>query len=91
MCIEAIIDIAQHVVARERWGVPGSSAEAVRYLVQHGLLNTTQEPSLVQMVKFRNRIVHLYLEVDDAEINRILQENLDDIKAFVRSVVNKYL
>lgn len=42
------------------------------------------------MVKFRNRIVHLYQEVDDSEIYRILQENLDDIKGFIQVVISKF-
>ncbi|MFZ3101806.1 MAG: HepT-like ribonuclease domain-containing protein [Desulfitobacteriaceae bacterium] len=42
------------------------------------------------MVKFRNRIVQLYQEVGDAEIYRILQENLDDIKGFIQAVLSKY-
>lgn len=74
------------MVARERWGIPSTSAEAVKLVIQHGILGKDKERSLVQMVKFRNRIVHLYQEVDDSEIYRILQENLDDIKGFIQAI-----
>jgi len=90
VCIEALIDVSNHVVARERWGIPSTSAEAVRIIIQHGVLAKEKELSLVQMVKFRNRIVHLYQEVDDSEIYRILQENLDDIKGFIQAVMSKF-
>lgn len=90
VCIEALIDVSNHVVARERWGIPSTSAEAVKLIIQHGVLAKEKELSLVQMVKFRNRIVHLYQEVDDSEIYRILQENLDDIKGFIQAVINKF-
>lgn len=90
VCIEALIDVSNHVVARERWGIPSSSAEAVKLLTEHGVLDKDKEHALVQMVKFRNRIVHLYQEVDDSEIYRILQENLDDIKGFIQAVINKF-
>ena len=90
VCIEALIDVSNHVVARERWGIPSTSAEAVRIIIQHGVLAKEKELSLVKMVKFRNRIVHLYQEVDDSEIYRILQENLDDIKGFIQAVINKF-
>jgi uncharacterized protein YutE (UPF0331/DUF86 family) len=89
VCIEALIDVSNHVVARERWGIPSTSAEAVKLLIKHGVLGKDQELPLVQMLKFRNRIVHLYQEVDDSEIYRILQENLDDIKDFIQAVVSK--
>ena len=90
VCIEAIIDVSNHVVARERWGIPSTSSEAVRLLIEHGVLDKDNELSLVQMVKFRNRIVHLYQEVDDSEIYRIIHENLDDIKGFIQGVINKF-
>ena len=90
VCIEAIIDVSNHVVARERWGIPSTSAEAIKLIIQHGVLDKDKELSLVQMVKFRNRIVHLYQEVDDSEIYRILQENLDDIKGFIQAVIIKF-
>ncbi len=31
VCIEALIDVSNHVVARERWGIPNTSAEAVNF------------------------------------------------------------
>ncbi|AFM39390.1 hypothetical protein Desaci_0318 [Desulfosporosinus acidiphilus SJ4] len=91
VCIEALIDISNHVVARERWGIPGTSVDVVKLLVKHGVLNKDKELSLVQMVKFRNRIVHLYQEVDDNEIYRILQENLDDIRGFIQGVMATFI
>lgn len=90
VCIEALIDVSNHVVARERWGIPSTSAEAVKLIIQHGILGKDKQASLLQMVKFRNRIVHLYQEVDDAEIYRILQENLDDVKDFVQTIISKF-
>lgn len=79
------------MIARERWGIPGTSAEAVKILINQGILDQDQENALIQMVKFRNRIVHLYQEIDDSEVYRILQENLGDIKDFVGAVIHKFL
>jgi len=90
VCIEALIDVSNHVVARERWGIPSTSAEAVKLIVQHGVLGKDKESSLVQMVKFCNRIVHLYQDVDDSEIYRILQENLVDIKGFMQAMIRQF-
>jgi uncharacterized protein YutE (UPF0331/DUF86 family) len=38
------------------------------------------------MAKFRNVLVHLYLEVDLQRVYRYLQENLDDFETFARYV-----
>lgn len=91
VAIEAIVDIANHIATRERYGLPDSSAEAIKLLNEHGILNTGLAQRLRLMVKFRNRIVHLYQEVDDAQIYRILQEDLGDIRAFVEAIIVRYL
>lgn len=90
VCIEAMLDISNHLVARERWGIPKSAVEAIRLLIHNGVLAEEMEPSLRQMVKFRRRIVYLYQDVSDVEIYRILQENLTDLAAFMRAVISKY-
>jgi len=43
-------------------------------------------PRLIRMAKFRNRLVHPYWEVDDAEIRRILRENLSNLDRFLTEV-----
>lgn len=90
VAIEAVVDIANHIVARERFGLPDSSAEAISLLNERGILDADLAQHLRLMVKFRNRIVHLYQEVDDTQIYKILQEDLGDIRAFVAAIVTKF-
>jgi uncharacterized protein YutE (UPF0331/DUF86 family) len=40
------------------------------------------------MAKFRNRLVHLYWDLDAEATYRILQENIDDLKKFEGVVVD---
>ena len=44
-------------------------------------------PTLRQMVSFRNRVVHLYWEVDDLTVYRIVRENLDDFETYIGYVL----
>ncbi|MBX6378701.1 MAG: DUF86 domain-containing protein, partial [Clostridia bacterium] len=60
VAIEALIDIANHIVAREGLGVPGTYRDALRLLVREGILDREDEPRFFAMVGFRNRAVHLY-------------------------------
>jgi uncharacterized protein YutE (UPF0331/DUF86 family) len=39
--------------------------------------------ALKNMAKFRNRMVHLYWELDDRQLYNILQNRLDDFKKFL--------
>ena len=43
-------------------------------------------PTARQMVRFRNRLVHLYWEVDDEIVYQILQNNLADFDRFARYI-----
>jgi uncharacterized protein YutE (UPF0331/DUF86 family) len=46
---------------------------------------------LKQMAKFRNRLVHLYGEIDDRVVHRIMQEDLGDLKQFKAIVLKKFI
>ncbi len=87
--IEAMIDIANHIIARNRWKTPETSADSLRLLQQKSFFKKEQLKVLIQMIKFRNRLVHLYHTTDDSEIYKILQNNLDDFTLFVKAIAAK--
>jgi uncharacterized protein YutE (UPF0331/DUF86 family) len=88
--IEALIDIANHVVAREGLGVPRAYSETMEILVREGVLPADRRGSFLAMVRFRNRVVHLYDAVDPEEIWRILEEDLGDFDAFIAAIAGRY-
>ena len=51
-----------------------------------GAIEEAFSEELVKMAKFRNRLVHLYWEVDDRQLHEILQTRLDDFKIFLDSI-----
>jgi uncharacterized protein YutE (UPF0331/DUF86 family) len=40
--------------------------------------------ALIQMARFRNRLVHIYWDIDDVELHRIVRTRLNDIRRFLR-------
>jgi uncharacterized protein YutE (UPF0331/DUF86 family) len=88
--IEAVLDIANHIVAREGFGIPKSYQEAVDLLVTNGILPSADEDTYRTMVRFRNRAVHLYDEIDAGEIHDILTSHLDDFERFLGAVTARY-
>ena len=42
------------------------------------------------MAKFRNRLVHLYWELETETVYQIIQENVDDFKLFQEMIVAKF-
>ncbi len=84
--IEAMIDIANHIISRGRLGHPKSYAESFGILHTEGILAPEQVENYSVMVKFRNRVVHLYQKVDPDQIYDILQGKLQDFAVFSEEI-----
>jgi uncharacterized protein YutE (UPF0331/DUF86 family) len=78
---EAAIDLAMHLVAVERLGVPQESREAFDLLVAGSGLDRGLGERLAGMVGFRNVAVHDYRRLDLAIVASIIRERLDDLTA----------
>jgi len=86
VAIQAALDISSMILAREAVALPHAYAEIFPKLAEIGILPPDFAQRLVGMAKFRNVLVHLYLDVDLQRVYRYLQENLDDFEAFARYV-----
>jgi uncharacterized protein YutE (UPF0331/DUF86 family) len=80
--IESCLDIAHHIVADEGFRTPTDYYDTFVILHENKIIPADFMPTLRQMVSFRNRLVHLYWDIDDAMIYQILQENLGDFNTF---------
>lgn len=86
VAIEACIDMCNHVIARNGYRAPEDYGDTFRVMGEVGALPGDFSEELVNMAKFRNRLVHLYAEVDDHQLYEILQTRLDDFKKFLDSI-----
>ncbi len=89
--IEAMIDMGNHIVSRERAGVPSTYGETFNLLNQMEVIPDSFLEKSLRMVRFRNRLVHMYTHIDPSEVRRILQSNLADFHGFIGFVVTRYL
>jgi len=88
--IEAILDTAGHIIAREGLAVPKTHREAMEILLREGILPASHRESFLEMSSFRNRLVHIYEEIDPAEVFDILEKHLGDFETFIRAIVQRY-
>jgi uncharacterized protein YutE (UPF0331/DUF86 family) len=91
VAIEAMLDICAHIISREGWGLPKSYVETVELAARNGLIPQQLEDTYKAMARFRNRVVHLYDEIDAAEIWNVIQNHLDDFRPFIAAVIRRYL
>jgi uncharacterized protein YutE (UPF0331/DUF86 family) len=82
VAIECCVDIANHLIARQRWRAPKSHADSFAILAENGVISAEFLLTTRQMVGMRNRLVHLYWEVDAETVYETLQNNLPDFDRF---------
>jgi uncharacterized protein YutE (UPF0331/DUF86 family) len=86
VAIESAIDMCNHIISQNGYRVPEDYADTFRVMGEVGALDTDFSDALTNMAKFRNRLVHLYWEVDDPQVYEILQTRLDDFKRFLNAI-----
>lgn len=89
IAIECCIDIANHIIASENYRFPRDNADSFRVLIESGILDASFEGPLPAMARFRNRLVHLYWQVDDGRVHEYLQESLGDFDRFARAIAGR--
>ena len=89
--IECCLDVANHVIAAEKFRAPKDYADAFAVLEEAGFIGKELSQHLKQMAKFRNRLVHLYAEIDNRNVYAFINEDLSDIKTFRGIIADRYL
>ena len=85
---EAALDVAHHLIRRDKLGIPQSARHVFELLAQAGRIDTVLAESLKKMVGFRNIAVHDYqsllLPITVSIINNHLDEFLEFSAALIR-------
>ena len=88
--IECCLDVANHIIASEHLGAPRDYADSFMVIEEEGLVPPELGKRLRQMAKFRNRLVHLYGEIDDAYVYEFIKRDLKDIEEFKSIIIRCY-
>ena len=85
--LEGVFHISAHILSC----IPGAQAteykELARKLGEYGIIDKNfANTKLVEMAKYRNRLVHFYAEVTAEELYGILQNDLGDFDVFLSAV-----
>lgn len=87
--IEAAIDLSNHLISQNRWRAPVDYADTFRIMEQHGFFDGELSSRLQDMARFRNRIIHLYWNIDNDMIYDVLRADIRDIKQFLDCYLRK--
>lgn len=82
LACEAVLDIAQHVIADQGFPQAISYRNSIEVLQREGLIDRDLSERLQRWMGFRNVLVHLYLEIDHGRVHDAIREDLGDLTEF---------
>lgn len=84
---EASIDLAMHVVAEKKLGLPQTSRDAFLLLETEGIIPVSLSKRMQRMVGFKNIAVHDYQEINLTILQKIIENHLDDFLQFTKAII----
>jgi len=89
--VNHLINIAQHIVVDEDYGLPQTAYEASQILHDKGILDRDNLELLKKMIGFRNIIGHDYISLNKKVVYFILTKGTEDIRKILSKIVKKFL
>ncbi len=86
IAIEAVLDLAHHIISDERLREPNSYADAFVVLAENHIISQTLAAQGERMAKFRNLLVHYYERLDPDQTYAVLQAGPADLHEFARQI-----
>ncbi len=85
---ELVTDIAMYIVACRKLGIPQEKREAFELLRKNGLISKEMSDNMKKMIGFRNIAVHDYKNIDEEILKDVIENHLDDLLNFARTILN---
>ena len=89
--VNHLIDIVQHIVVDEEYGLPQNAYEAGHILLEKKILGEDDLEIFRKMVGFRNVVGHDYMAINKGIVYSILTEGSKDIRKLLSKIAKKFL
>jgi uncharacterized protein YutE (UPF0331/DUF86 family) len=89
VAIEGMIDTCNHIISQNGLRAPSDYADTFSVCGENSFFTEEQVTTFSSMARFRNRLVHIYWDINDDEIYNILKNRLDDFEHFIQAVLAK--
>ena len=87
---ECVLDISRLIVSDQRLPVPEDSKGYILALGKAGILDLAFAKSFAPIAGFRNIFVHMYLDINYAEVADKINNRLGDFEIFSKSIAKYY-
>ena len=87
VAIEAMLDTANHIIAAEGFRKPLQLRDCLAILGEEQVIPRAFAQDILPLVGLRNRLVHVYTEIDHDLIHEFLTLRLGDFATYARYIV----
>jgi uncharacterized protein YutE (UPF0331/DUF86 family) len=89
--VNHLIDMIQHIVVDENYGLPQTAYEAAQILADKRFLSRKDLEIIKKMIGFRNVIGHDYVHLNKDLVYLILSRGREDIQRIISKIAKKFL
>ena len=86
LSIQIVVDIAAHILATTSNKTPQDYSDAVVKLAEIGVIPAAYAGKIMAMPRFRNILVHEYVNIDPRRVYENMQDHLVDFVLFARYI-----
>ncbi|MFZ3123655.1 MAG: DUF86 domain-containing protein [Acidovorax sp.] len=86
---EAALDMGQHLIRRDRLGIPQSARDVFALLARAGRIEPPLAEGLKRMVGFRNIAVHDYQSLQLPITVAIIEKHLDEFLQYSKAILQR--
>lgn len=91
LAIQVCMDVANYLIGQLGLAAPDAPENVFQALGREGIIDRTLASHLAGMVRFRNILVHDYLEINAQIVYRLLAEDLKDFDEFAQQIAIRFL
>lgn len=91
LAVQVCMDIANYLIGQLGLAIPEEPENAFAVLGRESIIDRGLARRMVGMVRFRNILVHDYLEIDSRIVHENLTEELGDFDRFAQEIVARFL
>ena len=86
--LENLFDTGRHILVKNGLGHPSNYRDVIDMLGKAGIIPSNFASKIRGMAGYRNRLIHEYDRIDQAELYLIITTKLKDISEFVDYVID---
>ena len=86
LAIEGCLNIGTHIISADELGAPKDYADIFDLLSKAKVIDADFATKMKKMAGFRNRLVHLYWDIDLERLYDILKNNLPDFDEYLKFI-----